>query len=107
MTDDLNLHVEAIRALFKKRFSGGIEGFPGEFSPDIFKGKDDINAEDRVKILRLIENMTLGRNAVAYLTESMHGAGSPQAQRVQISRKVDIEQKKDFAKKLSGVKERD
>ena len=28
MTDDLNLHVEAIRALFKKRFSGGIEGFP-------------------------------------------------------------------------------
>ena len=36
MTDDLNLHVEAIRALFKKRFSGGIEGFPGEYSPDIF-----------------------------------------------------------------------
>ena len=28
-------------------------------------------------MLRLIENMTLGRNAVAYLTESMHGAGSP------------------------------
>ena len=71
------------------------------------KGKDDINAEDRVKILRLIENMTLGRNAVAYLTESMHGAGSPQAQRVQIRRRVDIEEKKDFAKKLSGVKERD
>ena len=23
MTDDLNLHVEAMRALFKKRFSGG------------------------------------------------------------------------------------
>ena len=71
------------------------------------KGKDDINAEDRVKILRLIENMTLGRNAVAYLTESMHGAGSPQAQRVQIRRRFDIEEKKDFAKKLSGVKERD
>ena len=38
------------------------------------KGKEDINTEDRVKMLRLIENMTLGRNAVAYLTESMHGA---------------------------------
>ena len=37
----------------------------------------------------------------------MHGAGSPQAQRVQIRRRVDIEEKKDFAKKLSGVKERD
>ena len=50
--------------------------------------------------------MTLGRNAVANLTESLHGAGSPQAQRVQIRRKVDIEEKKDFAKKLSGIKER-
>ena len=49
MTDDLNLHVEAIRALFKKRFSGGIEGFPGEFSPDIFKGKADINVNIRPK----------------------------------------------------------
>ena len=46
MTDDLNLHVEAIRALFKKRFSGGIEGFPGQYSPDIFKGKDDINVNE-------------------------------------------------------------
>ena len=51
--------------------------------------------------------MTLGRNAVAYLTESLHCAGSPQAQRVQISRKVDMQEKKDFAKKLSGIKERE
>jgi 4-hydroxybutyryl-CoA dehydratase/vinylacetyl-CoA-Delta-isomerase len=88
----------------------GIDFYEGAMSSDLkkyLKGKKDINAEDRVKILRLIENMTLGRNAVAYLTESLHGAGSPQAQRVQISRKVDIEEKKDFAKKLSGVKERE
>ena len=44
--------------------------------------------------------MTLGRNAVAYLTESLHGAGSPQAQRVQIRRGVDMEKKKEFAKKI-------
>ena len=71
------------------------------------KGIKETNAEDRVKILRLIENMTLGRNAVAYLTESLHGAGSPQAQRVQIKRKVNIEEKKDLAKKLSGVNKKD
>lgn len=69
------------------------------------KGVTEVNTEDRMRILRLIENMTLGRNAVAYLTESLHGAGSPQAQRVQISRKVDIEEKKYFAKKLSGIEE--
>ncbi len=87
----------------------GIDFNEGNMSKDLkkyLKGKKDINSEDRVKILRLIENMTLGRNAVAYLTESLHGAGSPQAQRVQIRRKVDIEEKKDFAKKLSGIKER-
>ena len=88
----------------------GIDFNEGTMSEDLkkyLKGKKDINSEDRVKILRLIENMTLGRNAVAYLTESLHGAGSPQAQRVQIRRKVDIEEKKDFAKKLSGITERE
>ena len=87
----------------------GIDFNEGAMSEDLkkyLKGKKDINSEDRVKILRLIENMTLGRNAVAYLTESLHGAGSPQAQRVQIRRSVDMEKKKEFAKKLSGVTER-
>jgi len=49
--------------------------------------------------------MTLGRNAVGYLTESLHGAGSPQAQRIQISRTMQIEYKKCLAKKLAGVKD--
>ena len=48
--------------------------------------------------------MTLGRNAVGYLTESMHGAGSPQAQRIQIAREMQIEFKKTLALKLSGIK---
>ena len=48
------------------------------------KGKTGTEVENRMRILRLIENMTMGRNAVGYLTESMHGAGSPQAQRIQI-----------------------
>ena len=56
-----------------------------------------------MRILRLIENMTLGRNAVGYLTESMHGAGSPQAQRIQIGRQMQIEYKKRLAKVLAGI----
>jgi 4-hydroxybutyryl-CoA dehydratase/vinylacetyl-CoA-Delta-isomerase len=88
----------------------GIDFNEGEMSSDLkkyLKGIKETNAEDRVKILRLIENMTLGRNAVAYLTESLHGAGSPQAQRVQIKRKVDMEKKKELAKNLSGVNKKD
>ncbi len=67
------------------------------------KGRKGIDVEDRIRILRLIENMTLGRNAVGYLTESMHGAGSPQAQRIQIARQMQKEFKKQLAKTLAGV----
>jgi 4-hydroxybutyryl-CoA dehydratase/vinylacetyl-CoA-Delta-isomerase len=63
------------------------------------------SVDNRRRVLRLIENMTLGRNAVGYLTESMHGAGSPQAQRVQIQRLMNIDEKKAMAKKLAGVDE--
>jgi 4-hydroxybutyryl-CoA dehydratase/vinylacetyl-CoA-Delta-isomerase len=47
--------------------------------------------------------MTMGRNAVGYLTESMHGAGSPQAQRIQMQRQMQIGYKKNLAKNLAGV----
>ncbi|MFN8126275.1 MAG: 4-hydroxyphenylacetate 3-hydroxylase N-terminal domain-containing protein [Candidatus Nanopelagicales bacterium] len=58
---------------------------------------------DRRRVLRLIENMTMGRNAVGYLTESLHGAGSPQAQRVQIERQADLADKKQLARRLAGI----
>ncbi|MEJ2706073.1 MAG: 4-hydroxyphenylacetate 3-hydroxylase N-terminal domain-containing protein [Anaerolineales bacterium] len=67
------------------------------------KGRADIPTEDRMRILRLIENMTLGRNAVGYLTESLHGAGSPQTQRIQIQRQMQIEFKQQLAKRLAGI----
>jgi 4-hydroxybutyryl-CoA dehydratase/vinylacetyl-CoA-Delta-isomerase len=67
------------------------------------KGKAEFTTEERVRMLRLIENMTLGRNAVGYLTESMHGAGSPQAQRIQIGRAMQLEYKKRLAKVLAGI----
>jgi len=67
--------------------------------------KQGVTVENRRRILRLIENMTMGRNAVGYLTESMHGAGSPQAQRVLIQRLMDLDSKKEFAKNLAGIKE--
>lgn len=69
------------------------------------KGKHNVPVEFRQRILRLIENMTLGRNAVGYLTELLHGAGSPQAQRIQILRGMEVEKKKTFARDLAGIVE--
>ena len=68
-------------------------------------GRKGVDIENRMRILRLIENMTMGRNAVGYLTESMHGAGSPQAQRIQIARQMQLGYKRNLAKHLANVKD--
>jgi 4-hydroxybutyryl-CoA dehydratase/vinylacetyl-CoA-Delta-isomerase len=75
----------------------------GHLLEKYLKGKAEIPTEHRIRILRLIENMTMGRNAVGYLTESMHGAGSPQAQRIQIARQMQLDFKKQLAKELAGI----
>lgn len=75
----------------------------GDLVRKFLQGRDGTDPVDRMKILRLIENMTLGRNAVGYLTESMHGAGSPQAQRILIARLAELEAKKSRAKHLAGI----
>ena len=75
----------------------------GKLLQKYLRGKADVKTEDRIRILRLIENLTMGRNAVGYLTESMHGAGSPQAQRIQIGRAMQLEYKKRLASILAGI----
>ncbi|MDA8135367.1 MAG: 4-hydroxyphenylacetate 3-hydroxylase family protein [Desulfobacteraceae bacterium] len=67
------------------------------------KGNDSVSTTDRRRVLRFIENLCLGTAAVGYLTESMHGAGSPQAQRIMIARQSDIQKKQALAKKLCGI----
>ncbi len=63
-----------------------------------------VDAENRLRALRLCENIALGTAAVGYRTESMHGAGSPQAQKVMITRQGNFEQKKALAKRIAGIK---
>jgi 4-hydroxybutyryl-CoA dehydratase/vinylacetyl-CoA-Delta-isomerase len=77
----------------------------GKYVEKYFKGVANVPIENRMRILRLVENLTLGTASVGYRTESMHGAGSPQAQRIMISRQSDMEQKKKLAKKIAGIKE--
>ncbi|MCK9362404.1 MAG: 4-hydroxyphenylacetate 3-hydroxylase family protein [Syntrophales bacterium] len=75
----------------------------GKWVDKYLKTKQDVPTEHRLRILRLIENITLGTAAVGYLTESMHGAGSPQAQRIMISRLINLKQKQKKAKYLCGI----
>ncbi len=64
-------------------------------------------AEDRMRMLALINNMTFGLNAPSYRTESMHGAGPPQAQKIMIERQSNMEKKKKLAKSLAGIEKRE
>lgn len=75
----------------------------GKVVEKYFKGVASVPTEYRMRILRLIENLTLGTAAVGYRTESMHGAGSPQAQRIMISRQANFSHKKQLAKAIAGI----
>lgn len=77
----------------------------GHYVRKYFKGARNTSTENRMRILRLIENLTLGTAAVGYRTESMHGAGSPQAQRIMIARQSDLESKKNLAKTIAKLTE--
>jgi 4-hydroxybutyryl-CoA dehydratase/vinylacetyl-CoA-Delta-isomerase len=67
------------------------------------RGVDRTSTEDRCRMLRLLEFLTIGPGAAAYLVESMHGAGSPQAQRIMLSRLADIPGKARMARRLAGI----
>jgi 4-hydroxybutyryl-CoA dehydratase/vinylacetyl-CoA-Delta-isomerase len=83
LPSEYDLHSEEVGHLVKKYFTGVAE----------------IPVEDRIKIGRLIEAMTGG----TVMIESMHGAGSPQAQRIMIFREGDLQNKIKMAKALAGI----
>jgi 4-hydroxybutyryl-CoA dehydratase/vinylacetyl-CoA-Delta-isomerase len=66
-------------------------------------GSEDFPTEWRQRLLRLIENITLGTGGVGYLVESMHGAGSPMAQRIMITRLADMDRKEELALKIADL----
>ena len=71
----------------------------GKWVEKYLKGVAGVSTADRMRVGRLLENMTGG----TALVEAMHGAGSPQAQRVMYAKLTDLESKKKFAANIAGV----
>jgi len=71
----------------------------GKYVDKYMKAAAGVPAETRMRLIRLIEAMTCG----TALVESMHGAGSPQAQRIMIWRQANLEHKKRLALKLAKI----
>jgi len=72
----------------------------GKYIEKYFKGKAGTSTRDRMKVLRLIENMAVG----AGLPEALHGAGSPMAQKIMIQRRGNIENKKELTETVLGIR---
>jgi len=70
-----------------------------EILTECFAGKEGVPAMDIIRMLRLIENMSVG----AGLPEAMHGAGSPAAQKIMIARRSGIDKKMELAKTVAGI----
>ena len=64
--------------------------------------KEGVPAEHILRLFRLVENLAVGGG----LPECMHGAGSPQAQKIVIRRRGGVEEKKRLARIIAGL-ERD
>ena len=73
----------------------------GKWVDKYMKGVAGVPAETRIRLIRLIDAMTCG----TALAESMHGAGSPQAQKIMIERRGNLERKKKLAEKLAKIGE--
>jgi 4-hydroxybutyryl-CoA dehydratase/vinylacetyl-CoA-Delta-isomerase len=78
----------------------------GPYLEKYLRGVDAYTTEERCRMLRLVEHLTLGPGAAAYLTESLHGAGSPQAQRIMVARLTDLEARMQLARTLAGIEDR-
>ena len=72
-----------------------------EYVAKYLQGIEGYTAEDRLRMVRLLENVSLG---VAFQIESVHGAGSPAAQRIMFTRLYDLNYAEEIAKKLAGKK---
>jgi 4-hydroxybutyryl-CoA dehydratase/vinylacetyl-CoA-Delta-isomerase len=72
----------------------------GKILEECFSGRDGVSPRDIIKMLRLIENMSVG----AGLPEAMHGAGSPAAQKIMIARRSGMEKKIELAETVAGIR---
>jgi 4-hydroxybutyryl-CoA dehydratase/vinylacetyl-CoA-Delta-isomerase len=64
-----------------------------------FVGKQGFSTDDKRKLIRYIEGMT----SVSALVEALHGAGSPQAQRIVMLRQGNLQEKAKIARRVLGL----
>jgi 4-hydroxybutyryl-CoA dehydratase/vinylacetyl-CoA-Delta-isomerase len=96
--------------------SGGIlvaSPYPEDMEvPDIktrlteyLKGKENVPADHRLKVARLLEDITASYQGGWYSVISIVGGGPPEAEKIEIMRKYDLEERMSHVEKITGIKE--
>ncbi len=68
------------------------------------QGREDIPTDHRLKIARLLEDITASYQGGWYSTISIVGGGPPEAQKMEIVRKYNIEERKSLVEKIINKK---
>ena len=72
---------------------------------DYMMGKDRIPADYRLKVARLLEDITASYQGGWYSVISIVGGGPPEAEKIEIMRKYDLEERMSHIEKITGIKE--
>jgi 4-hydroxybutyryl-CoA dehydratase/vinylacetyl-CoA-Delta-isomerase len=73
------------------------------FIEKYLKGRADVPTEYRLRLFRLLQDMTTYGTACYWLTISAVGAGSPQGAKIMVSRETDFTSRERLAKELAGI----
>jgi 4-hydroxybutyryl-CoA dehydratase/vinylacetyl-CoA-Delta-isomerase len=75
----------------------------GERLTRYLQGREDIPADYRVSVARLLEDITASYQGGWYSVISISGGGSPEATRLEVMRRYDIEERKTLVEKITGA----
>ncbi|HSE83802.1 MAG TPA: 4-hydroxyphenylacetate 3-hydroxylase N-terminal domain-containing protein [Thermodesulfobacteriota bacterium] len=68
------------------------------------QAREDIPTDHRLKVARLLEDITASYQGGWYSVISIHGGGSPEAERIEMMRKYDLEERRLLVEKITGIK---
>ncbi len=72
---------------------------------EYLKGKEGVPADYRLKVARLLEDITASYQGGWYSVISIVGGGPPEAEKIEIMRKYDLEERMAHVEKITGIKE--
>ncbi|MFH0844005.1 MAG: 4-hydroxyphenylacetate 3-hydroxylase C-terminal domain-containing protein [Pseudomonadota bacterium] len=67
------------------------------------RGSADFTTEERIRAIRLIEDMAASHYSALWMSAGIVGAGTPEAQKIGIWSGYDIKSKEDNARRLAGI----